>query len=151
MKKLFLALPFLLLLNACDNIAQEEIIISQNDLNTSISKLQDIIKKKGLTLFSRIDHQANAQKVGLSLHPETVVIFGNPNVGTTLMQCNPSMGLDLPLHILVKTNEDNQTSIHYFNPLSWKIKYNIQEEKCLTILDKTAEAMQKITQAMAMP
>ncbi|TNF44963.1 MAG: DUF302 domain-containing protein, partial [Epsilonproteobacteria bacterium] len=70
---------------------------SENDHSTSVAKLEKLIKDQGLTHFSTMDHSENAKQVNMNLKPETVVVFGNPKMGTVLMNCNPSMGLDLPL------------------------------------------------------
>jgi uncharacterized protein (DUF302 family) len=52
-------------------------------------------------LFARIDHAAGARAVGLALGDEVVLVFGNPQAGTPLMQADPLVGLDLPLRVLV--------------------------------------------------
>ena len=137
------------MLVGCNNGVLLETIESQNDVPTAVSKLKNILKAKGLTHFATIDHQVNAEKIGLKLNPDTVVIFGNPKVGTLLMQCNLSLGIDLPLRILFKTNDAGDTSISYFNPELWEIKHNITDEKCLKILKNTKTALEKITQAIS--
>ena len=137
------------ILVGCKDGVLLETIESQNNVSTAVSKLQNILKAKGLTHFATIDHQANAEKIGLKLNPDTVVIFGNPKVGTLLMQCNPSLGIDLPLRILFKTNDIGTTTISYFNPELWEIKHNITDKKCLKILKNTKDALEKITQSIA--
>jgi uncharacterized protein (DUF302 family) len=52
-------------------------------------------------VFAHVDHAAGAQKVGMSLRPTQVLIFGNPQAGTPLMQSRQTIGLDLPLRVLV--------------------------------------------------
>jgi len=138
-----------LTLVGCQNTDILTTIESQNDVSTAVHKLETIIRTKGLTHFSTIDHKDNAEKIGLELNPDTVVIFGNPKVGTLLMQCNPSLGIDLPLRILFKTDDKGETTISYFNPELWELKYNITDKKCLTILKKTKTALDNITKAIA--
>jgi len=133
----------------CQNENMLTTIESQNDIDTAVHKLERIIQDKGLTHFLTIDHKDNAEKIGLELNPDTVVIFGNPKVGTLLMQCNPSLGIDLPLRILFKTDNQGNTTISYFNPELWKLKYHITNKKCLKILKKTKIALDKITHAIA--
>jgi uncharacterized protein (DUF302 family) len=48
-----------------------------------------------------VDHAANAASVGMDLPPNTLVVFGNPNLGTPLMQPAATAGIDLPLKMLV--------------------------------------------------
>jgi len=140
-------LSFLLI--GCQNGNMLTTIESQNDVPTAVHKLKSIIKTKGLTHFSTINHQENATKIGLDLNPDTVVIFGNPKVGTLLMQCNPSLGIDLPLRILFKTDDQGKTTISYFNPELWEFKYHITDKKCLNILKKTKIALENITKAIS--
>ena len=114
---------------------------SENNHSTSVSKLEKLIVDQGLTHFSTMDHRANARNVKMNLKPETVVVFGNPKMGTVLMNCNPSMGLDLPLRMLVTTNYEGQTSIIYTNPEYWSLKHNIKDKNCLNILTKAKMAL----------
>lgn len=119
---------------------------SQNDHASSVEKFENLIKKQGLTHFSTIDHQANAKSVSMNLKPETVVVFGNPKMGTVLMNCNPSMGLDLPLRMLFTTNYEGITTITYTNPEYWSLKHNIKDKNCLEILNKAKMALQSLAE-----
>lgn len=143
MKKLLLLGLICFVLLGCDNKKGTflETIESQNDLPTAVAKLEKLIKDQGLTHFSTIDHKANAQSVNMNLKPETVVVFGNPKMGTVLMNCNPSMGLDLPLRILVATDYEGKTTITYTNPEYWSLKHNIKDKNCLNILTKAKIAL----------
>ncbi|HSR74659.1 MAG TPA: DUF302 domain-containing protein [Sulfurovum sp.] len=118
-----------------------ETVESQNDVPTAVAKLEDLIKTQGLTYFHTIDHRANAHAVQMDLKPETVVVFGNPKMETALMNCNPSMGLDLPLRMLFSTNYEGQTTITYTNPEYWSLKHNIKDPNCLEILKKAKIAL----------
>jgi len=135
--------------NACDSKrgAFLETYISQNDHKTTVAKLESLIKEKGLIHFSTIDHTANAKGVKMNLKPETLVVFGNPKMGTILMQCNPSMGIDLPLRMLFTTNYEGITSITYTNPEYWSLKHNIKDKNCLRILNKAKIALRNLAQA----
>ena len=119
---------------------------SQNSHKETVAKLQKLIKDKALTLFETIDHKANATEVKMNLKPETVVVFGNPKMGTVLMNCNPSMGLDLPLRILVSTNYEGITSLTFTNPEYWSLKHNIKDKNCLAILNKAKIALQNLSE-----
>ena len=123
-----------------------ETVTSQNSQEASVAKLKKIIKEEQLTLFETIDHKANATAVNMDLKPETVVVFGNPKMGTVLMNCNPSMGLELPLRILVSTNYEGITTFTYTNPEYWSLKHNIKDKNCLKILDKASIALQDLTE-----
>ena len=126
-----------------------ETLETQNDVPTAVNKLLATIKAKKLTHFQTIDHAKNAQGVGLRLKPETVVVFGNPKMGTKLMACNPSMGLDLPLRMLFSTDYEGRTTITYTNPEYWSLKHNIKDKKCLGIIKKAHIAMQNLAETAA--
>ncbi len=126
-----------------------ETLETQNDVPTAVAKLVATVKAKELTHFQTIDHAKNAKDVGLRLKPETVVIFGNPKMGTKLMECNPSIGLDLPLKMLFSTDYEGKTTITYTNPEYWSLKHNIKDKKCLGIIKKAHIAMQNLAEAAA--
>ena len=151
LKKIFFIGLIGLALVGCDSKkgAFLETIETQNDVPTAVAKLIATIKAKELTHFQTIDHAKNAEDTGLRLKPETVVIFGNPKMGTRLMQCNPSMGLDLPLRILFSTDYEGKTTITYTNPEYWSLKHNIKDKKCLGIIKKAHIAMQNLAQEAA--
>lgn len=118
-----------------------ETVESENSHTESVNKLKKIIKEKDLVLFHTIDHKANATAVKMNLKPETVVVFGNPKMGTVLMNCNPSIGLELPLRILVTTNYEGITKFTYTNPEYWSLKHNVKDKNCLSILNKAKIAL----------
>lgn len=64
-------------------------------------RLEAAIHDRGVRLFDKIDHAALAQSAGLTLRPTTAYVFGNPAAGTPLMERMPTLGLDLPLRVLV--------------------------------------------------
>ncbi|MDQ7085481.1 MAG: DUF302 domain-containing protein [Sulfurovum sp.] len=141
-KLLFLAsLGFIFL--ACDSKkgAFLETIMSQNSHEVSVNNLKKYIIEQELILFQTIDHQANASAVKMNLKPETLLVFGNPKMGTILMNCNPSMGLDLPLRMLVSTDYEGITTFTYTNPEYWSLKHNIKDKNCLAILNKAKIAL----------
>lgn len=77
-------------------------------VSESADRLKILIEAKGMTIFGDIDHQANAESVGLELPASRVLIFGNPLAGTKLMQEDIFMSLDLPLRLAI-VEQDRQT------------------------------------------
>lgn len=91
---------------------------SAHDFVTTLGQLLAAIEAKGLSVFATIDHAAGAEEVGLSLRPTTVVTFGNARGGTPLMQEAQTVGLDLPLKVLIW--EDAEGAVHAsYNDVSW--------------------------------
>jgi uncharacterized protein (DUF302 family) len=82
----------------------------------TMDKLEEIVKQRGLNVFARIDHAAGATKVGKTLRPTELLIFGNPQGGTPLMECAQSAGIDLPLKALVWEDATAQVWLGYNDP-----------------------------------
>jgi uncharacterized protein (DUF302 family) len=82
----------------------------------TMDRLESIVKQRGLIVFARIDHAAGATKIGKSLRPTEVMIFGNPQGGTPFMECAQSIGIDLPLKALVWKDESEQVWLSYNDP-----------------------------------
>jgi D-alanyl-D-alanine carboxypeptidase len=75
-------------------------------VKTTADRLAEFLRTKGVEVIARIDHAAAAKRKGLTLRPTEVLIFGNPSVGTHLMQSRPSVALDLPLRVAVWQEPD---------------------------------------------
>jgi uncharacterized protein (DUF302 family) len=87
----------------------------------TMARLEAEVKAKGLTVFARVDHAAGAAAVGLSLLPTDLLIFGNAKGGTPLMQSIQTVGIDLPLKVLVWQDAAGNTWLSYNDP-SWIVK-----------------------------
>ena len=104
----------------------EYMVQSPYTFTQTIERLQEILKSKGITVFATIDHQAAAKAVGEKLAPATVLIVGNPKIGTALMQENPRFAIELPLKILIY--EENKTvNIRYEKIAVIAEKYHIKQ------------------------
>jgi uncharacterized protein (DUF302 family) len=89
---------------------------SPHSAKDTMSRLEDTVKQRGLSVFARVDHTAGAAKIGKTLRPTEVLIFGNPQGGTPLMECEQSMGIDLPLKALVWEDAAGQVWVGYNDP-----------------------------------
>ncbi len=82
----------------------------------TMDRLETEIRAKGMMVFARIDHAAGAAEVGLTLAPTELIIFGNARGGTPLMQSAQTIGIDLPLKVLVWQDAANKTWLSYNEP-----------------------------------
>jgi uncharacterized protein (DUF302 family) len=89
---------------------------SRHPIGATIDRLETALREKNVMLFARIDHAAGAAAVGMSLRPTVVLIFGNPQAGTPLMQAKPTIGIDLPLKILAWEDADGKVWLTYNDP-----------------------------------
>lgn len=83
----------------------------------TLDRLEKLVKQKGLTVFARVDHAAGAAKVGKTLRPTELLIFGNPQGGTPLMECAQSAGIDLPLKAMAWQDAKGQSWLGYNDPV----------------------------------
>jgi uncharacterized protein (DUF302 family) len=126
-----------------------DIIIKESafSVDETIENIRNIIIKKGqsekgLAVFTVIDHKANAANVNMQLNESKLIIFGNPRVGTLLMQEDMTIALDLPLRILVYADDNNNTKVAYRDGSWIKSHHFLQEDNLVKKVDKV---MDKIT------
>ncbi len=74
----------------------------------TIDRFEKLVSGKGMKIFARVDHAAGARKVNQELRPTELLIFGNPQGGTPLMQCSQSFAIDLPLKALAWEDAQGQ-------------------------------------------
>jgi uncharacterized protein (DUF302 family) len=86
---------------------------SSRSVSETLDRLEVALRAKAVTIFARIDHSSEAEKVGLSLRPTQVLIFGNPKGGTAVMQAAPTSAIDLPLKALAWQDDDGQVWLSY--------------------------------------
>jgi len=91
-------------------------IPSAFEAKETMDRLEAEIKAKGMTVFARIDHAAGAAAVGLPLRPTELLIFGSAKAGTPLMQAGQTIGIDLPLKMLVHEDAAGKVWLSYNDP-----------------------------------
>jgi uncharacterized protein (DUF302 family) len=91
----------------------------------TLSRLHVELHARGMTIFAIIDHAAGAAEAGMTLRPTTVTIFGNPRAGTPLMQVRQTIGLDLPLKMLVFEDDEAKAWISYEDPAAPARRHDI--------------------------
>jgi uncharacterized protein (DUF302 family) len=102
---------------------------SPHDAAETVERLESALKEKQIHVFARIDHAAGAASVGLRLPPTTVLIFGNPQVGTALMQSNQTIGIDLPLKMLVWQDDKKDTWLAYNDPAYLARRHGVHDQE----------------------
>ncbi len=86
------------------------LIVKESSFSVSetLDRLEALFEERGIRAAARVDHAAAAVSVEKELRPSQVLIFGNPNLGTPLMQSNPVIGIDLPLKVLAWKDADGK-------------------------------------------
>jgi uncharacterized protein (DUF302 family) len=94
----------------------------------TLDKLTKVLDEKGIKVAARVDHAAGAKAAGMDLPPTEVVFFGNPKLGTPLMQSNPHIGIDLPMRVIAWTDKDGKTWVGYTSADALKARYGIKDK-----------------------
>ena len=120
-------------------------IKSNYSVSETLDRLENVLNKKGMTIFKRVNHTAGAEKAGLQLRPTELLIFGNPKVGTPLMLCSQTAALDLPQKALAYKDENNQVWLAYNDPVF--IAKRHQTKDCEQAIMKVSKALEKFSKA----
>ena len=118
---------------------------SAHNVKATADRLEQVLTAKGMTVFIRIDHAEGAQKVGKELRPTELVVFGNPKVGTPLMQCAQSVAIDLPQKALIWEDEVGQVWLSYNDPAYLAERHDI--EGCDEVITKIENALGNFAKA----
>jgi uncharacterized protein (DUF302 family) len=148
MKKASITL-LLILFTVLPLMAAEGLINVQSDFNVkeTTERLESILNEKGMTIFNQINHSDAAQKVGVELRETRLIIFGNPKVGSPLMQCQQSVAVDLPQKAIIWEDDKSKVWISYNDPRYLGKRHNIIG--CDEVISKVEKALSGITKAAA--
>ena len=116
---------------------------SAYSVTETADRFEQLVNEKKMTFFARIDHAANADNVSLSLRPTQTLIFGNPKIGTPLMQCAPSVAIDLPQKALVWQDENGQVWLGYNDPGYLKTRHGMKG--CEQYLEKVKAVLSNLS------
>jgi|SRR5215475_8752343 len=100
-------------------------IPTNHSVDDTVTKLEGILRAKGITLFALVDHSGEAAKAGMKMHPTKLLIFGNPRTGTPVMLASPGSAIDLPLKILVWEDDQGRVWITYNSPTYLQTRHNL--------------------------
>ncbi len=148
MKKLILTVLALIFI-AIPVEAADGVIDVPSDFNVeeTADRLESILKEKGMTIFNRVKHSEGAKKVGIELRQTELIIFGNPKVGSLLMQCQQSVAIDLPLKALIWEDDTAKVRISYNDPRYLEKRHHMTG--CEDVISKVEKALGGITKSAA--
>ncbi|MFL6834036.1 MAG: DUF302 domain-containing protein [Xanthobacteraceae bacterium] len=122
------AAALLLLLSATSALSEKLVALeSKYDVKETLDRLAAELDKRGIKVAARIDHAAGAKAVGMELPPIEVLMFGNPRLGTPLMQSAPAIGIDLPMKVLAWQDKAGKVWIGYTAPETLKARHDISD------------------------
>jgi uncharacterized protein (DUF302 family) len=93
----------------------------------AIARIKADIAGKGIKFFAEIDQSKLAADAGIKLRPSTLLVFGNPPLGTQFITSNPNAGLDWPVRLLL-TQDDNGDVWAVWTDFEWIARrHNIRD------------------------
>jgi uncharacterized protein (DUF302 family) len=116
---------------------------SPYDVQETADRLEGVIEKSPASLVARVDHQKSAVDANLEMTPATVLIFGNPALGTPLMQADPKSALDLPARVLIWEDADDGTQVGYLSAETLSERYDLSD--ATEALDTLSNALNNLT------
>jgi uncharacterized protein (DUF302 family) len=82
-------------------------------MDETIARIKQDIAHKGIMFFDEIKQSELAAKAGIKLNPSTLLVFGNPPLGILFLTSNPDSGLDWPVRLLVRQDENSAVWVAY--------------------------------------
>ena len=114
----------------------------------TLDRLEAVLKEKGLTIFLRVDHAAGAARIGKNLRPTELLVFGNPQGGTPLMECAQTAGIDLPLKALAWQDEAGKNFLGYNDPRYLAARHGVAT---CPVAENLRKALEGFAQAATKP
>ena len=116
-------------------------IPSAHGFAETVTRVEQLLAGRGVPVFARFDHAANAHDVGLHMPPTTVLVFGAARGGTPVMNASPDLAYELPLRLLVRQRDD-QVELLYRPIDAWAAQYDVPAEVLapLRLVEKIAAA-----------
>jgi uncharacterized protein (DUF302 family) len=120
---------------------------STRGVKESIDALAAAVEAAGAKVVARVDHAAGAKAAGAEMKPSEVLIFGNPKLGTPLIQANPRAGLDLPMKVLAYEDAKGKVWIITTRAAALRSRYGIKGKD--DVITAMTGALDKLTSAAA--
>lgn len=103
------------------------VLASKYSAQETVSRIEEALRDKGITVFAVFDHSGEAAKVGLSMPFAQVIVFGSPKAGTPLMLAAPSLAIDLPLKALVQESAEG-VRVFFNSPEYLRDRHGVPED-----------------------
>ena len=104
-------------------------LASPFSVGETLDRVESAARAKGMIIFLRLDQRQEAEKVGLSLRPTQLLLFGNPKAGTLLMNASESIALDLPLKALAWEDAQGKVWLSYTPPAVLQQRHRLSAEQ----------------------
>lgn len=146
MKRLFLVIFTLLIISPAIQAGEVDgLIVKQSNYSVSetITRLENALKKKGITVALRWSHDSKAKAVGIPLRPTELLIFGNPKLGSNMFTSKQTAGIDLPMKALAWEDEKGAVWLGYNDPNYIAARHGITDRA--EVVKKMSGALNKMS------
>ena len=145
MKRLLILASLIALIPTMSFAADKGMISKKShySVKVTLDKLENVLRKKGITIVTRWSHDAGAKKVGIPLRPTELLIFGNPKMGSHFFTSNQTAGIDLPMKALAWKDKKGQVWLTYNDPTYIANRHSIGDRP--KIVKKMTGALNKLT------
>ncbi|MDH5600378.1 MAG: DUF302 domain-containing protein [Gammaproteobacteria bacterium] len=145
MKRIILFLSFIALIPV-HSMASENGMINKKShfsVKATLDRLENVLRKKGITIVTRWSHDAGAKKAGIGLRPTELLIFGNPKMGSHFFTSEQTAGIDLPMKALAWKDKAGQVWLTYNDPQYIANRHKIGDR--VAVVKKMTGALNKLT------
>ena len=146
-KKVLAVILFVLIALPVMSDSGIETVPSGNGFSDTVDRFKDTLSSKGIKLAFELDHQANGASVNESLGKTHLLLFGNPKLGTPLMRSARSIGIDLPMKVLIWEAADGKTFLTYNDPQYLAKRHGIKDNEA--VFTKMSKVLKMLTAAAA--
>jgi len=147
MKRLLVLLSLIALIPAI-SVAGDKGLVNKKShysVKVTLDRLENVLRKKGITVVTRWSHDAGAKKAGITLRPTELLIFGNPKMGSHFFTSNQTAGIDLPMKALAWKDKKGQVWLTYNDPTYIANRHGINDRP--EIVKKMTGALNNLTNA----
>lgn len=120
---------------------------SANGFSETVDRFKAALESKGIKLAFELDHQANGARVDEALGKTHLLLFGNPRLGTPLMRSARTIGVDLPMKMLIWEDADGKTFLSYNDPRFLADRHAIRDNAA--IVKKMTGALKMLSASAA--
>jgi uncharacterized protein (DUF302 family) len=120
---------------------------SSMGFSQTLDRFKAALNEKGIKVAFELDHQANGKRVEESLGKTHLLLFGSPKLGTPLMRSVRSIGIDLPMKVLIWEDDDGKAFLTYNDPQYLAVRHGIEDNKA--IVKKMSAVLKMLTTTAA--
>ena len=141
----------LLLLAGCGGNSRGTFLkekVSDYNITETAKRFAAALAPKNYHLRRIIDHEQAAHALKEYLKPTLTLIIDNPKISTKLLDCNPTMAVDLPIEVGIYNELNGTTNLVYTNPEYWSLKHNVKDKTCIELINMLARDFDAATDAI---